>query len=59
MIHPSRVLLSILDVIKLKNCTINTDLYKDVTSVEDVQKNLDIHIKRSSNWLLYCLEFRE
>lgn len=44
MTHPSRVLLSTLNVIKLQNYTINTDLYKDVTSVADVLKNLDIHI---------------
>lgn len=43
MTHPSRVLLSIPNVTKLKNYTINSDLYKDVTSVEDMQKNLDTH----------------
>ena len=40
---------------ELKNNTVNAGLCKDVTYVNDGQKNVDIHIKSSLNRLLSFL----
>lgn len=44
-----------LKVMNLETGTINTDFCKGVTYTKDGQKHLDIHRKRSSNWLLSSL----